>query len=355
MAAFFESFGGIGLAYLGAALAVALCCIGSAKGTGMAGEAATGVISESPESFSKCMILQVLPGTQGLYGIVAWFMVLLKLNVFGGEMAQLTVQNGLAIFAACLPIALGGWLSAIAQGRVAAASINIVAKRPEESTKGIILCGIVEFYAILAHAREQAEQIAQRSKAQGESEAADILERGRQDVQTRGERLAAMAQLECRKANLAAKQALINEAFEAARQKLLDLPQEEYVKLLAGLAVKAAPHGRGQLIFSPVDRARVGKSVVVAANEMLARASAPKLPEELTGGPAGALLDRMVTGASALLTGSAALTLAEETQPMDGGFVLRDGRVEVNCTFDALIRLQRNELAGQVAKVLFQE
>lgn len=116
MAAFFESFGGIGLAYLGAALAVALCCIGSAKGTGMAGEAATGVISESPESFSKCMILQVLPGTQGLYGIVAWFMVLLKLNVFGGEMAQLTVQNGLAIFAACLPIALGGWLSAIAQG-----------------------------------------------------------------------------------------------------------------------------------------------------------------------------------------------------------------------------------------------
>ena len=146
-----------------------------------------------------------------------------------------------------------------------------------------------EIDAILAHAREQAEQIAQRSKAQGESEAADILERGRQDAQTSGERLAAMAQLECRKANLAAKQALINEAFEAARQKLLDLPQEEYVKLLAGLAVKAAPHGRGQLIFSPADRARVGKAVVVAANEMLARASAPKLPEELTGGPAGAL------------------------------------------------------------------
>ena len=120
------------------------------KAPEMLREAATGVISESPESFSKCMILQVLPGTQGLYGIVAWFMVLLKLNVFGGEMAQLTVQNGLAIFAACLPIALGGWLSAIAQGRVAAASINIVAKRPEESTKGIILCGIVEFYAILS-------------------------------------------------------------------------------------------------------------------------------------------------------------------------------------------------------------
>lgn len=187
-----------------------------------------------------------------------------------------------------------------------------------------------EIDAILAHAREQAEQIAQRSKAQGESEAADILERGRQDAQTRGERLAAMAQLECRKANLAAKQALINEAFEAARQKLLDLPQEEYVKLLAGLAVKAAPHGRGQLIFSPADRARVGKAVVVAANEMLARASRPQAPrgvDRRTGwGAAGPNGHRGVCPAHR----SAALTLAEETQPMDGGFVLRDGRVEVN-------------------------
>ena len=150
MAAFFEAFGGIGLAYFGAAIAVALCCIGSAKGTGMVGEAATGVIIETPEHFSKCMILQVLPGTQGLYGIVAWFMVLLKLNVFGGQMANLTIQNGVAIFWACMPIALGGLLSAIAQGRVAAASINIVAKRPDQFSKGIILAGIVEFYAILS-------------------------------------------------------------------------------------------------------------------------------------------------------------------------------------------------------------
>ena len=150
MAAFFEAFGGIGLAYFGAAIAVALCCIGSAKGTGMVGEAATGVISETPEHFSKCMILQVLPGTQGLYGIVAWFMVLLKLKVFGGQMANLTIQNGVAIFWACMPIALGGLLSAIAQGRVAAASINIVAKRPDQFSKGIILAGIVEFYAILS-------------------------------------------------------------------------------------------------------------------------------------------------------------------------------------------------------------
>ena len=150
MAAFFEAFGGIGLAYFGAALAVALCCIGSAKGTGMVGEAATGVISETPEHFSKCMILQVLPGTQGLYGIVAWFMVLLKINVFGGTMAPLTIQDGVAIFWACIPMALGGLLSAIAQGRVAAGSINILAKKPDDWSKGLILAGIVEFYAILS-------------------------------------------------------------------------------------------------------------------------------------------------------------------------------------------------------------
>ena len=119
MAAFFESFGGLGLAFLGAALAVGLCCIGSARGTGMVGEAAAGLTSEDPEKSTKCLILQVLPGTQGLYGMVAWFFVLLQIGVFGGSgIQQLSVQQGLAVFASCLPIALGGWLSAIYQGRV---------------------------------------------------------------------------------------------------------------------------------------------------------------------------------------------------------------------------------------------
>ena len=73
MQAFFDAFGGIGLAFLGASLAVGLCCVGSAKGTGMVGEAATGVLCQAPEHFSKCLILQVLPGTQGLYCLVGWF------------------------------------------------------------------------------------------------------------------------------------------------------------------------------------------------------------------------------------------------------------------------------------------
>ena len=151
MVAFFEMFGGLCLAFLGAALAVGLCCIGSAKATGMVGEAAAGLTSEDPEKSTKCLILQVLPGTQGLYGMVAWFFVLLQIGVFGGAGIQtLTVTQGLTILVSCLPVALGGMLSALYQGRVAAAAINIVAKHPEASTKGIIFCGIVEFYAILS-------------------------------------------------------------------------------------------------------------------------------------------------------------------------------------------------------------
>lgn len=150
MQAFFDSFGGIGLAFLGAALAVGLCCVGSAKGTGMVGEAATGLLCQAPEHFSKCLILQVLPGTQGLYGLVVWFFALFQMGAFSGGIQALTVTQGATIFAACLPIAIGGWMSAIFQGRVAAASINVVAKKPDDWAKGVILCGIVEFYAILS-------------------------------------------------------------------------------------------------------------------------------------------------------------------------------------------------------------
>ena len=150
---FLESFGGLALALLGSGLAVGLSCVGSAKGTGIAGEAGTGLLCEDPSKSGKVMVLQLLPGTQGLYGMVVWFFALIRMNFMGNAAAvagSMTVQQGLAFFAACMPMAIGGLLSAIAQGRVAASSVNIVAKRPEESTKGSILCGIVEFYAILS-------------------------------------------------------------------------------------------------------------------------------------------------------------------------------------------------------------
>ena len=150
LAEFINQFGGLGLAFLGASLAVGLCCVGSARGTGIAGEAATGLLSEAPEHFSKCLILQVIPGTQGLYGLVIWFFALNVMGAFSGGIQPLTVTQGLTIFVSCLPMAMGGYRSAIYQGRVAAASINMAAKQPDDWSKGIILCVVVEFYAILS-------------------------------------------------------------------------------------------------------------------------------------------------------------------------------------------------------------
>lgn len=143
---FLNTIGGNALAFLGAALAGALACIGSAKGTGITGEAGAGLVSEDPSKSGKVMILQVIPGTQGLYGFVIFFLAYLKIS---GAPSALTVAQGFEIVSACLPIALGGLISAIAQGKVAAASINILAKKPDDWSKGMIMCIVVEFYAIL--------------------------------------------------------------------------------------------------------------------------------------------------------------------------------------------------------------
>ena len=146
---FLESFGGLALALLGVGLAAGLSCVGSAKGTGYAGEAGVGLLCEDPGKFGKVMILQVLPGTQGLYGTVVWFFSIYCIGLLGGVPA-IDVTTGLQCFVACMPMALGGLFSAIAQGRVAASSINILAKKPADWSKGLVLCGIVEFYAILS-------------------------------------------------------------------------------------------------------------------------------------------------------------------------------------------------------------
>lgn len=145
----FFSNAGLAVAVLGSALSVGMACAGSGRGVGIVGEAASGVVSEDPEKFSKCLILQLLPGTQGLYGLVVWFFALLQLGVIGGSPATLTLSEGLAYCFACLPMGIGGYFTAVAQGRCAAGGVTLVAKRPEEQSKGIIMAIMVEFYAIL--------------------------------------------------------------------------------------------------------------------------------------------------------------------------------------------------------------
>lgn len=142
-AQFLVDNGGYFLTALGGILAVALGGTGSAKGCGIAGEAATGVVTEEPEKFGKALILQLLPGTQGLYGFIIGFLTLLK--IAEGP----TVSQGMYLFAMGLAVGIVLMTSGIAQGRVSAAGMQILAKNPDQNTKGIIFAAIVETYAIL--------------------------------------------------------------------------------------------------------------------------------------------------------------------------------------------------------------
>ena len=141
---------GIVYALIGIALAVTLAGCGSAIGVKIAGEAAAGVTSVDPSKFSKVLLLQLLPGTQGIYGLLIGFIALSKIGLLGGGAVDVSVANGLLILAACLPIAIVGLISAINQGKTAAASIGIVAKKPEQFGKAMLFPAMVETYAILA-------------------------------------------------------------------------------------------------------------------------------------------------------------------------------------------------------------
>ncbi len=142
---------GMALALLGAGLAAFLAGVGSAFGISIAGRSATGVLSEKPERYGQMFIMVVLPGTQGFYGFLAAFIVMLNLNFFGGGLTEeISFKLGLQILTACLPIAIAGLLSAIQQGKVCAAGILMAANRPEMAFKaGVVYAVMVEMYAIL--------------------------------------------------------------------------------------------------------------------------------------------------------------------------------------------------------------
>lgn len=143
---------GLGLVYalLGAAVAVFLAGAGSAIGVGIAGQSASGVVTEDPSKFAKVLIMQLLPGTQGIYGLLVGFIALSKIGLLGGEAAEISVVSGLLILSACLPIGIVGLISGIYQGKTSAASIGIVARKPDQFVKAMLFPAMVETYAILA-------------------------------------------------------------------------------------------------------------------------------------------------------------------------------------------------------------
>lgn len=141
---------GLLIAIIGAALAAILSGLGSAMGVQMAGKASAGVCSEKPELFGKLLLLQALPGTQGIYGFIVSVMVMLQLGLIGGNVVELSNLDGWKYFGACMPVAIVGLLSAIYQAKTATSAIHMTAKQPDASGKGIIMTVLVETYAVLA-------------------------------------------------------------------------------------------------------------------------------------------------------------------------------------------------------------
>jgi len=140
---------GLVLAIAGAAIAVGFAGVGSSIGIGYASQAADGVLSEDPEKFGSTLILAVLPGTQGIYGFVCAFFVILKVGLLGEAVAKISIAQGWQIFFACVPIALGGLISGIHQGKVSAAGMSVAAKQPKDFMKAVILSALVETYAVI--------------------------------------------------------------------------------------------------------------------------------------------------------------------------------------------------------------
>ena len=179
-----------------------------------------------------------------------------------------------------------------------------------------------EIDRIRERAKAEAEKVAQGYRTQTESETAELRERSRRAAAEREERLVSAAQMEARKTALAARQEMVDKAYDLALEKLCSLPEEQYIQTVAALLVQAAPDGKGEVIFSKEQRERGGTAAVALANSRL---------------------------------GDGTLTVSAQTRPLKGGFILSNGRVEVNCSFDTLVRLQRAETAGEVAKRLFPQ
>lgn len=143
------SLWGLALAVAGAAFAVAFAGAGSSIGVSYAGQAGAGVVAEKPELFGKVLILEALPATQGIYGFLVAFLILMFTGILAGDPVSLTIADGAKIFFAGIPVGLAGYFSGAYQGKVSAAGIGMVAKSPGDMGKAMVLSAMVETYAVL--------------------------------------------------------------------------------------------------------------------------------------------------------------------------------------------------------------
>ncbi|MEE0204865.1 MAG: V-type ATP synthase subunit E [Oscillospiraceae bacterium] len=195
----------------------------------------------------------------------------------------------------------------------------------EKITARIAADAEAEDSVVRKESEERIAQIRADYEKQAQEAAAAILKDGAKENEQHASRIERTAQLEAKRNILGMKQEMVSKAFELAKEKIVNMPQEEYVAFLVRQIRQAASTGHETLILNQTDRERCGAAVIAAANAALTAA-----------GKTGAL------------------TLAEETRPMSGGFILKQGDVEVNCTVDILLELVRGDLAAPVAGVLFE-
>ena len=209
-----------------------------------------------------------------------------------------------------------------------------------------------EIDRILADAAAQAEAAADKFRTQAEAEDRDLLAKSERTAAEREERLVSAAQMEARKTLLTAKQEMVERAYQRALEKLRSCAGQ-YVELLAALLVRRPPPD-GRRLSSP---RRIGRA---PARRLWPGPTScwPRRPRRSCpsgDGVVANLLNKVAAGVSAFAQGTAMLAVSEETRDISGGFILKDGRIEVNCTFDALVRAEREQTAGEVAKLLFPE
>lgn len=179
--------------------------------------------------------------------------------------------------------------------------------------------------AIIAEAEAKCAEIRKENEKKAQERYLQLIRNGTKDCESGLERRKSAAEMDAKKSVLALKQDCVAEAFDMAKRRLADMPEDSYVGFLASLAASAAADGSGEIVLSARDRERCGKAVFERANAALAA-------KGLT----------------------PALTLAADSREISGGLILRQGGVEVNCSIEALVEALKGPMTADVARTLFE-
>lgn len=195
----------------------------------------------------------------------------------------------------------------------------------EKLTGRILEDAEAQVKSIIGEAEDKADVILNNKRSEAEGIYQDKIRRGKLAAEQRVERLGSVAKLEAKKLILGTKQEMVSNSFDLALDKLTKLPERDYIKLLSSLAVSACKTGTEEILFSENDKNKYGKKIVETANTILSENGK-----------------------------KAELTCSDQTVNIKGGIVVKEGNIEMNCSFETIIRLKHDELATEVSGVLFK-